>query len=237
MDLLYKYKSLEGDGIKHVIEMIKGNIYFPTVSQLNDPMELHFTNTYNHEKAGVSGIEDFKKKLKVISLSRVDNDFLMWVHYSNSFKGVCLGYERSSIEQVINELKSRNSDIDFSSVEYVLMDTRFDKVHIDWKMAVRKKLFQWAYEEEERIIGLGLDDLRHLNIKPVKLIFGIDVDPVYRELLEELMEKYNPGYELKVFHPNICLLHQEHVVKNYKKLCNRVEFKDGKTTLYTYDRE
>jgi hypothetical protein len=94
---LYKYVPFS---INSVSILIRKKIWIPKASTLNDPFEFYF-NTKKMDYRGMmideSEMELATRQMKemgVFSLSDINNDILMWSHYSDEHKGFCIEFER-----------------------------------------------------------------------------------------------------------------------------------------------
>ena len=103
-ELLFKFRSVTTiDQLSRVIDSIDNNrIYFPNYKQLNDPLE---SSGYIVEVSGYAG-KGFKQSVdeednvvcqirsgyKILSLSENCFSPSMWAHYTQEYKGICIGY-------------------------------------------------------------------------------------------------------------------------------------------------
>ena len=94
-DRLYKYQPL-GLGrmrSKRIQTIKKEEIWASRVEYLNDPFEFKMLYT-NQELADVEEFyEDVLNRNEVICLSGKWNDKLMWSHYADSHRGICVEYK------------------------------------------------------------------------------------------------------------------------------------------------
>lgn len=88
---LYKFKSLAD--FEFVADIIMNNrLYAADFRSLNDPMEGLFHN-YGSKKSIIDSIDAAKQKHLVCSLSKDCTSPLLWAHYADGFKGVCIEVE------------------------------------------------------------------------------------------------------------------------------------------------
>jgi len=93
---LYRYRSLEK--FDREIEAIKERyLYCAPYLDLNDPMEGLFTSSQLLKKSERyreirRAITDKKAQIGMCSFSEVYDHELMWAHYANQFKGICIAY-------------------------------------------------------------------------------------------------------------------------------------------------
>ena len=91
----------------------------------------------------------------------------MWSHYADSHKGICIGFDKKSL------------DTDFNFISWIIYDTKFPEVNLlsDLNESISKimlhKSNHWEYEQEIRInqFEKKLYPFRRGAIKEV--IFGI----------------------------------------------------------------
>lgn len=143
--ILYKYRGL--DNFEFFGDIILNNkLYAAQFNTLNDPMEGHYYYSVNNEdkKSIDRWMKDFfdrKQKHRICSLSKDNNNMLMWSHYANSHKGVCIGVTIESDFSVIHS----------GPVSYV-NDIPTVRSNVTPKDVLMKKLRSWDYEREHRVI-------------------------------------------------------------------------------------
>lgn len=200
MKELYKYYS----GDFNVIEHLKNpSIKLATTKSLNDPFEVQLSNELankltdkrlaSYNKTFLKSIktrEDIKKSYEkiseqfgVISLTETHRNILMWAHYANSHKGVCIGYKTTFIDElnhrehdVLDEWRGRYTPekirYDSKRFELVIDDETTENESI--MQAMLKKSDDWIYEKEHRcIVPFHMADRFKLigkNGKTIKLI-------------------------------------------------------------------
>jgi hypothetical protein len=128
-------------------------------SSLNDPFEFAF---HWAEKA-IGGIplipaevaktHDDMKQMRVLCFSEINDSILMWSHYADSHKGVCLGFERTADPD--NGLGNYGV-----SIPVVYRDDNalqsFQPLELDQKATSKiltTKSLVWCYEKEWRLIS------------------------------------------------------------------------------------
>lgn len=96
------------------------------------------------------------QQLGILSLSRRWNSALMWSHYTDSYKGFCVGFDRGHefFREVIN-----GGDLQRTGLMPVIYDTRRTIVPQRIEDAVGFNIFltkstDWAYEQEDRLLAL-----------------------------------------------------------------------------------
>src|SRR5258706_9955581 len=100
---LYRYRSLaELDRELEAIE--ERYLYCAAFGKLNDPMEGLFSTSRtvresaNHRAIRAS-IRENKANIGMCSFSEVHDHELMWAHYADQFRGICISYSLTNLLQ------------------------------------------------------------------------------------------------------------------------------------------
>ena len=146
---LYKYVSL--DRVPEILD--NHRLYLSDGKNFNDPFEITVTDKKNHKIRHIEG-------LHILSLTNSFRNKLIWSHYTDSHKGVCLTvkvpnnlvypicystkriYEDSDIDNII----SSSTRITKKSVEKDFSPLSKDKK----KPYIKDK--KWIYEKEYRVV-------------------------------------------------------------------------------------
>lgn len=176
MEMLFKYYSNESEYAFKNIE--NSNICFSPLDSLNDPLEgigAYLYHVSDEEQKYWDSIgsdlpklvskrfsEDFRDvanfKYRVFCTTRKNDNPLLWTYYANSHKGFCVGYEKSSIVEVSDELL----DIEYKGEMYPINE------HNDntFKKLLSVKSIDWEKEDECRALyKLKDNDVLHMNSK------------------------------------------------------------------------
>ncbi len=155
----YKYMSLE-----HAVDTIeKGQLYLNDGKDFNDPFE----NT----------VRNNKKRLHILCLTSGFQKMLMWSHYADSHKGICLTVEvpKSLVYNICytTERPLENSNLDEiinRSITAMKMVKKPPKILTenysslsDYKKIAYIKSKEWSYEKEFRIVLDDRDVKKMLN--------------------------------------------------------------------------
>lgn len=143
---------------KHALDDLTNNrMKVATIRELNDPFELLGMNLQNKEDRSTfqSWRNYLAEKFGFLTFSRNWHNNLMWSHYADKHKGVCLGFDLvdENIGNVIYtstrvKIDLRNLKRDEPSLQSVLQ-------------VLSGKFTDWAYEDEVRVIyNLGEPDPR-----------------------------------------------------------------------------
>jgi len=182
-NILYKYRSL--DDFKNFVDIIlKNRLYASKYKDLNDPMEgQYYYRTGELEKRIRDKLTEEKGELRLCSLSRVNNNELMWSHYSNGQKGVAIGLRINENEYIIRPIHYnglatiRNQNFDNLTAIEILSH----------------KLEVWNYEEEERVF---VRDKHFIDVQIEEIITGRAMSNSDFGFTRELVEKINPNIRI-----------------------------------------
>lgn len=134
-----------------LINIKERRLKIATIMELNDPFELlaldlsdpKARKAFNQAKAKIS------KKFGFICFSRNWHSPLLWGHYANKHKGICLGFDIPDNElKIINYSSKRNKEL----IEKIrnLDKNRVNYVGKHLLDIVTTKFYQWRYEKEAR---------------------------------------------------------------------------------------
>ncbi|TWX71807.1 DUF2971 domain-containing protein [Colwellia demingiae] len=147
--------------------------------------------------------------LCVCSLSEAYDEPLMWSHYSDGMRGVCLMFDKDELKR---------SSLEFEKVEYgntppkIDFFDRYIKHKNNEEMELGKFLLTkhtgWTYEKEFRSVSFKVNDnidqlgfLKKLKKNSLKaIIMGSKISQVDKTLLITLSEKF--GFELYIAKAN-----------------------------------
>lgn len=154
---LYYYTKLQYGLASVRDKRIKISLY----DSLNDPFD--FLGVATDSRKERRDLSKLRKELSaskgIICLSETWKEPLMWGHYADAHKGVCLGFQVSA---------GHYEKIDYRAVRPKLAD--FGRASInelsdeDKAVIARRKFDQWSYEREwRRIVDLGQADFVDSN--------------------------------------------------------------------------
>lgn len=190
---LYKYVKLN-----YVVDILDNHrLYLSDGKNFNDPFEITITNK---EKGNISHIEG----LHILSLTNSYRKKLMWSHYADSHKGVCLTvrvprnlvypvcystkriYEDSNIDSIISlSQKSIKKNVNNN---FLLLNKHKKIAHIKDK--------KWSYEKEYRVVfdkddedGLIFEDGKwYMSVKAKNIYLGVNFDKNDEKVKKNIIE-------------------------------------------------
>ncbi len=190
---LYKYVSL--DRVKDILD--NNRLYLSDGMNFNDPFEITITDRKKRVIRHVEG-------LHILSLTNSYRNKLIWSHYTNSHKGVCITvkvpnnlvypicystkrvYEDTDIDNLIETCKKVNKKS---------LNKSFSSLNNNKKIAYIKDK-KWDYEKEYRIVfdkddehGLILDDGNwYMSVKVTNIYLGVNFKNNKPELQKEILD-------------------------------------------------
>ena len=143
---VYKFMKAE-----HAIGSLKKRrMKLSTIEDLNDPFDLCPLDTSHPQTAAAADAltTRFKETRAILCFSRNWDNLLLWSHYGDSHKGVCLGFD------IVDGAGGANYDMD---VHYQpnLLDIR-TPADVKYELAnrlLRTKHESWSYEQEVRMFA------------------------------------------------------------------------------------
>lgn len=182
-ETLYKYRSL--NEFKYFVDIILLNRLFAAeYNQLNDPMEGQFYYLAGELERSIRNklLED-KGGLKVCSLSKVNDNHLMWSHYADGHKGVAIGVR-------IDDQAYQVRNINYHGLAYIRQENLTEQTAID---ILSCKLEVWNYEQEVRVF---IRNKKFFDVEVIELITGLRMSHQDFSLVRQLVDSINPGIRI-----------------------------------------
>jgi len=201
---LYRYRSLTPATFDREIETIaKSYIYCGAYANLNDPMEGFFNLASKAQAVVERAIKDMSAKIGVGSFCEACDNELMWAHYADQFRGICIAYD---FRRLISELPD---DVYFTRMHYaerfpVIGESRREPDILAMRVLSYKN-YRWAYEREWRMFGVK-GPIAYKTRKSIRCVYvGPRTDDKSRKALEARLGAMNipvramtlDGYSIK----------------------------------------
>lgn len=187
---VYKYRSLQN--FEHVADILcNGRFYAAQFQELNDPMEGVFDFEKGTKREYLKQIGEGKKNLRICSFSRDFHNLLLWAHYADGFKGICIEVELAGWP-----------DQDISSVNYEPYKPIFDNdqgqfAHFWPNLILREKNCAWKYEKETRVLTRN-KFITSPSAEIKSVLLGVRTPPVIREVLLRIVPRGVRVWETKI---------------------------------------
>lgn len=171
---LHRYRPL-GDKCDRELEaLLKGYIYCPSISSMNDPMEGAHRKSFHFQESELNETRTQKLKqaldtIGIASMSEVHDHEPMWAHYAGQFSGMCVRYRLSNL------LKGMAKDISFTRMMYsekepVLLNTPSNSFNRA-RLCLSSKTVRWASEREWRIFRPEIGKATYGKEMPILRIY------------------------------------------------------------------
>ncbi len=174
--------------------IIQNRLYGATYRELNDPMEGFYISS-NYLKQYYKDILDAKKLVRICSLSKNYDNPLLWTHYADEHKGICIALE------VPTSSVWYKMPVNYSSSPPSLNN----KIkHQDWVNTIfSTKSDFWSYEQEVRYIRncsktkSGQPKKEYLPIKILTIYLGVRMPRETQDSIRRLIKKINPNINVE----------------------------------------
>jgi hypothetical protein len=187
IEKLYRYLSYD-DRTSSILR--DKQIYFPAAHKLNDPFEFQFhlkTSTVQGIAINQASLEDAKRQMKnygVLALSEVNDNILMWSHYADKHRGICIEFERTDT----NDLGNWDHCV---PVLYQQELPSFYPLELENSKTVTQALSTkgeyWTYEREWRILTYESNKHFPLPGNITSVIFGLNMLQKDRDAIVSLL--------------------------------------------------
>ena len=137
-------------GKQYGLESIeKRRLKISRITDLNDPFDFHavYFPEKNLRKEFVRIIKELSSENGLLCFSKSWHNPLMWSHYADSHKGICLGFDVPDFP--LNHVEYPHSRVDTTGMTVLTED--------DVKTWICSKYKDWEYEDEVRAF-FGLED-------------------------------------------------------------------------------
>jgi len=183
---LYKFKPLTD--FEYVADIIiHKRLYSTEFTNLNDPMEGVFEHSDGTKQSIIDMIIKAKEKHKVCALAKEYSNPILWAHYADSFKGVCIEVEVDENLIHLHDIKyhSITPIIDFGRAEKFSNETiNVDELSV---AALTRKYEDWAYEKEMRILNTTDNKYISNGITVKSVLFGANTSNIYKNVISKII--------------------------------------------------
>lgn len=211
---LYKFKSLQN--FEHIADILcNNNLYASKFMDLNDPMEGMFEH-FGLEEIYLDQIRSAKERVRICALSATMESPLLWAHYADGFKGICIEFD---VGLPSNELVK----VKYSEFNYIVdQKENFDTYALSRKLLSGKSQ-AWDYEKEYRILSNTEKISRGIKIKAI--LFGLRTPEASKKAVIKLCPSGVSFYETKIDSSQHKIIRQKISTKGSKKLTSEKTLK------------
>jgi len=167
---IYQFLSVKKPGrIKEILRT--GKFHFSDWKDLNDPMEGFFRYFPEyHKPEDIEKLVTGKGLFKVACFSRFYTEPLMWSHYADGHKGICVEIDTED---------DCDESVFFEPIKYVPLIKNIkdeDSSTLTPEMLLSRKIENWGYEEEIRAFCDNKEKNKQKVGKITKILLGVHAD-------------------------------------------------------------
>lgn len=194
IDTLYKYRNIDINTLNLITEE---KVKISNFNYFNDPAD----PIIKLQIKELPEIKDMINKIKICSLSSEYDNFLMWSHYANEHKGICIAYDVSKVKEYNKTILKKviyTKKIQIYKPYNHIFENPILNEEKNFISLFYLKHKNWKYEKEYRIITY--EDYDFINL-PIKAIyFGMNADINHINLVKNFIKDKN--IELYKMKPN-----------------------------------
>lgn len=194
---LYNYTSIN----KNTIKLIKNHsLWFSHTNNFNDPVDPSI-KLFNRNSGEYNYLLD---SIKVACLTTDNKNTVMWGHYADKHKGICIEYDISSILLDKNKNDFIIRKINYDRTAMINEDiNNVNNIELDYLnllmdlFSIKSK--EWEYEDEYRILYYDSERRKNGLVVPLpikSIYFGTETPEDDKELIRNIAEDIE-CYELK----------------------------------------
>jgi len=176
-ELLYKYRGIKE--LRYFVDIVLNQrLYAAGYFDLNDPMEGHYLYNKGELDSDVRNlIKGQKEKIRICSLSRINDNELMWAHYSEGHRGVAIGVEIKDSGNVCPVIYNGLPQIG-----------RINIHNLTAREILSHKLEVWGYEKEVRVFT---DGAHYVDVEVKEILLGRSMGTQDISFIKKLVSRIN----------------------------------------------
>jgi Protein of unknown function (DUF2971) len=155
---LYRYRSISRNYFQREIDSIVGKyLWCSNYKEMNDPMEGFYIATRRLEKftnfdRAREKIFDIKQTVGICSFSDTNDNEIMWSHYADNYKGICIGYRpRLLIKGLPPGVRVARLGYGYNPPEIGIHESEIPEQAA--RTILSHKKASWQHEREWRVFG------------------------------------------------------------------------------------
>ncbi len=214
--VLYKYYSNKEYNLK---ALANGYLYFSSPRNFNDPFDC-LTNRERFILRGGDEIVNHRNNIGVCCFSILNNNPLMWGHYTNNYKGFCLKYKNESflnkkdisirshslyikdyepanknLSQLMTKVESSEIELENKDLVHKILKMNFEYCckYYDWQYEKEYRAISWTTNNFERKFKISKEDTEEIYIGNKMEI----LDPDFYSELKNILQNEYP--RIKIF--------------------------------------
>lgn len=201
----------------HAVDNVqKRRLKLALLHELNDPFDLLAADLRKkkHREVFTHWRDTMAKSYGLLCFSRTWHNPLLWSHYGDKHRGICLGFQVSALSTAIAVSYSGRR---LPGVVERLIDTnRFDEAAM--RRVLKTKFEDWKYEREIRIFGRLKDregDLYFSDFEPTLSLREVILGARHAGFTQELLEA------LRAYTPRVSVTQGRLAFRSFRVVKNR----------------
>ena len=179
---LYKYIPINPH---QVLSLINQELYFTAYHELNDPLECFFIHHEHENNLFGASLRQQNIIARVCALTYQPESKLMYSHYADSHRGLCVEYGLN-FEDLSDENRMSYGNVSYSEKDQIY---NLNDLYL-------LKNSDWRYEEEYRLVRFDNEAFFPCEIKSIT--FGYRCPDEHRKIIYKISRRLNISYwELK----------------------------------------
>lgn len=189
---LYNYTRVN----KNILRSILNNtLWCSNTKEFNDPVDPYIRNDKNESSNQFYNY--LLERIKVACLTTHNDNTLMWSHYADKHKGICIEYDISQLQNnnnfILKKIDYNLSMLLFDLKNEILLDNNKSIKSIIDLFTVKSK--EWEYEDEYRILFYDEENKNPngtlINLPIKSICFGIQTSREDKELIYNIVNSIN----------------------------------------------
>ncbi|WP_052767513.1 DUF2971 domain-containing protein [Brachyspira hyodysenteriae] len=190
---LYNYTRVN----KNILRSILNNtLWCSNTKEFNDPVDPYIRNDKNESSNQFYNY--LLERIKVACLTTHNDNTLMWSHYADKHKGICIEYDISQLQNnnnnfILKKIDYNSSMLLFDLKNEILLDNDKSVKSIIDLFTVKSK--EWEYEDEYRILFYDEENKNPngtlINLPIKSICFGVQTSKEDKELVYNIVKSIN----------------------------------------------
>jgi hypothetical protein len=182
------------------------------INNMVEIMREHPDDMFNLIEKVMKAFREDSKRLAILSFTTKPDDVLMWSHYADSHRGICLQFDKELLADVSPGKQLLDEEYGLLDVEYddnmrLLNEFASEELATQFiKSSMTRKAREWRYEDEWRLIAGDHKDVSKAGIQITLvnnsltgIVFGCDIPADHRELVRQWLSETTVNKDVKCY--------------------------------------
>jgi len=186
LPILYRYIPFSANALDN---LITESVYLVSADQMNDVFEGAVFDAGCSKEITTSRNRKMQSEVYLKCFSLTNDNILMWSHYADANKGMCIGYD---FNQADSRVKKHLFPVQYSDTRFQSNDLQALKAHPFFYL---RKSSEWGYEQECRLIYQKKDLPKGNQLLPLNCIseiqFGLRMPESLKKVVQAVVAEKN----------------------------------------------